>query len=136
MKRRGSLVWLLIILPATLSVSCRQRPQAEKVVEPSPQAVAPQAAYNGPPGYPPPVVGKPYPGTGVVAFINLEEGWVEINHEEIKDLMPAMQMEWSVKDRSLLKSIRAGDRVDFTVVETGSGEVLTELKKATQKGRP
>ena len=72
----------------------------------------------------------------VVRFINLEEGWVEIDHEEIKDLMPPMQMEWSVKDRSLLKSVRVGDKVDFTVVETGGGEVLTELKRATQEGRP
>ena len=136
MKRVGRLVWLLLILPATLSVSCRQRPRAEKAVEPPAQAVTPQAAYNGPPGYPPPVVGKPYPGTGVVRFINLGEGWVEIDHEEIKDLMPPMQMERSVKDRSLLKSVRVGDKVDFTVVETGGGEVLTELKRVAQKGRP
>src|SRR5438105_3929811 len=135
MKRRGSLVWLLMILPVTLSVSCRPRPQAEKVkvVEPPPQAVAPQDAYSGPPGYPPPVIGKPYPGTGVVAFINLEEGWVEINHEEIKDLMPAMQMEWSVKDRSLLKPVRVGDKVDFVVVETGRGELITELKRVERR---
>jgi Cu/Ag efflux protein CusF len=78
----------------------------------------------------PPVVGQPYHGTGVVVLINLKEDWVEINHEEIKGLMPAMQMEWSVEKRSLLKSIRVGDRVDFTLVETGHGEILTELKRA------
>jgi Cu/Ag efflux protein CusF len=141
MKRAGRLVWLLLILPAALSVSCGQRPRAENAVGPpaqaaTPPAATPQAGYNGPPGYPPAVVGKPYPGTGVVRFINLEEGWVESDHEEIKDLMPPMQMEWSVKDRSLLKSVRVGDRVEFTLVETGSGEVLTELKTVTQKGRP
>ena len=124
------------MLTTTLFASCRQQPQAEKVVAPSPQAATPQIAFNGPPGYPPPVVGKPYPGTGVVVLINLEEGWLEINHEEIKELMPPMQMEWSVKDKSLLKSVRVGDKVDFTVVETGGGEVITEMKRVPKKGRP
>jgi Cu/Ag efflux protein CusF len=49
-----------------------------------------------------PVLNKPYPGTGVVGTINRTEGWIEINHEEIKDLMPAMQMEFNVKDKTLL----------------------------------
>ena len=43
--------------------------------------------------------------------------------------MPAMEMEWWVKDRSLLKSVQVGDKVDFTVVETGKGEFITELKR-------
>jgi Cu(I)/Ag(I) efflux system periplasmic protein CusF len=136
MGRGGRLVWLSVVLTTALSVSCRQRPQAEKFVAPSPQATTPPVAFNGPPGYPPPVVGKPYPGTGVVVLVNLKEGWLEINHEEIKDLMPPMQMEWSVKDRSLLKAVRAGDRVEFTVVETGGGEVITELKRVSQSVRP
>ena len=62
-------------------------------------------------------------------MINREEGWVEIKHEEIKGLMPAMTMEFFVKTRSLLNEVQVGDRVDFTVVETGKGEFITELKK-------
>jgi Cu/Ag efflux protein CusF len=80
---------------------------------------------------PPPVIGKPYPGTGVITLINLKEGWVEINHEPIEGLMPAMQMEWTVEPRELMKSIRVGDKVDFTVVETGKAEIITELKAVT-----
>lgn len=76
-----------------------------------------------------PVVGKPYPGRGVVTIINPKEGWVEINHEDIEGLMPAMQMEWSVKDRSLLQKIKVGNKVEFVVVETGSGEIITEMKR-------
>jgi len=75
---------------------------------------------------------KPYPATGVVVQINRQEGWIEINHEEIKDLMPAMQMEFWVQDKSLLDQAKAGDRVDFTVVETTKGEYLTELKKSSR----
>lgn len=79
---------------------------------------------------PPVVIDRPYSGTGVVTIVNRKEGWVEINHEEIEGLMPAMQMEWPVKKRAMLNSIRVGDKVVFTVVETGKGEILTELKKA------
>jgi hypothetical protein len=53
----------------------------------------------------------------------------KLNHEEIKDLMPAMQMEFNVKDKTLLDKVKTGDRVDFTIVETEKGEWLTEIKK-------
>ena len=64
----------------------------------------------------------------MVAAINKKEGWIEINHEDIKDLMPAMQMEFNVKDKSLLDRAKVGDRVDFTIVETEKGEYLTDIK--------
>jgi Cu/Ag efflux protein CusF len=83
-----------------------------------------------PPEVPGPVVGKPYPGKGVITIINVKESWVEINHEDIEGLMPAMQMEWWVKDRALLRNAKVGDKVEFVVVETGHGEFTTELKRA------
>lgn len=82
-----------------------------------------------PPGFPPVVLGKSYPGTGVVLIVNRKEGWVEIEHEEIKDLMPAMQMEFWIRNPALMKGIRVGDKVDFVVVEDSKGQYLTELKK-------
>jgi Cu/Ag efflux protein CusF len=80
--------------------------------------------------YPSPVIGKAYRGTGVVKIINIKEGWIEIDHKEIPGLMPAMEMEYWVKKKSLLKQARVGDHVDFAVVETGKGEYLTELTRA------
>lgn len=74
------------------------------------------------------IIGKPYPAKGVVTIVNLKDGWVEINHEDIEGLMPAMQMEWPVKPKSLMKSIHVGDKVEFTVVETGKGEIITAIK--------
>jgi Cu/Ag efflux protein CusF len=112
------------MLAALVCVSCEQ-PRLEKSVAPSPSP----AAVATPVQYPSPVIGQPYPGTGVVKLINIKEGWIEIEHEEIKGLMPAMEMEWWVKDRSLLKSVSVGDKVDFTVVETGKGEYITSLKR-------
>ena len=83
---------------------------------------------TAPPGFPPAVRGKPYPGIGIVKILNRKEGWVEIDHEEIKDLMPAMEMEFWIRDSSLMNGIRVGDRVAFVVVEDNKGEYLTELK--------
>src|SRR5258707_14868805 len=102
------------------------------VPPPQPPAASPTIPAR-PPGFPPPVMNQPYPATGVVVLINRKEGWIEINHDEIKGLMPAMQMEFWVKDKSLFDNARTGDRVDFTIVETEKGEYLTELKRATNK---
>ena len=117
--------WLLILLPAALAMSCRPESQPGKTVAPTPQP----AVQMNPPGYPPTVLDKPYPGTGIVKILNLKEGWVEIEHEEIKDLMPAMTMEFWVRNPSLMTQVRVGDKVDFVVVEDRKGQYLTELKK-------
>ena len=120
--------WLLILLPAALALSCRPQPQPSKTVAPTPTP-QPAVQMNNPPGFPPTVLGKPYPGTGVVTIINQKEGWVEIEHEEIKDLMPAMTMEFWIRNPSIMKGIRVADKVDFVVVEDSKGQYLTELKR-------
>ena len=119
---------LLFILIAILCASCQKQNIETKSATPLPKPTS----LTGPPGFPMPVLNKPYPGTGVVVLINRNEGWIEINHEEIKDLMPAMQMEFNVKDKTLLDKVKTGDRVDFTIVETEKGEYLTEIKKTSQ----
>lgn len=71
-----------------------------------------------------------YHGIGIVKRINPAFPSVEIDHEEIKGHMPAMIMEWYVKDVSLLKSIKPGDQVEFTLeVPKGGTEVISEIKK-------
>ena len=118
--------WLLVLLPAALILSCRPQPQPGKTIAPTP---TPQPAVQiNPPGFPPTVLGKPYPGTGIVTILNRKEGWVEIEHEEIKDLMPAMTMEFWVRNRSIMNRVRVGDKVDFVVVEDSKGQYVTELK--------
>lgn len=129
---RRNVCSLLIILLLLLISSCQKQERAGQTAQPLPASSTIPAR---PPGYPPPVMNQPYPATGVVVLINRKEGWIEINHDEIKGLMPAMQMEFWVKDKSLLDNARAGDRVDFTIVETEKGEYLTELKRASNKSR-
>jgi Cu/Ag efflux protein CusF len=120
---------------ALLIAGCQRLPPTENTNHTERPAPT-QVIATGPPGFPPPVMDKPYPATGVVALINKQEGWIEINHDEIKDLMPAMQMEFWVKDKSLLDNVKVGDRVDFTIVETKKGEYLTEIKRSSTAATP
>lgn len=124
---RSQCRWLLILLPAALALSCRPQHHSEKAVEPTP---TPSAAVSlNPIAVPTGVLGKPYSGTGVVRFISRKEGWVEIEHSEIKGLMPAMTMEYWVRNPSILKGVRVGDKVDFVVVEDSKGQYVTKLTK-------
>ncbi len=121
--------WLLVLLPAALALSCRHQPQPGKTVAPTPTPTPQPVVMMYPPGFGPAVLGKPYPGTGIVKILNRKEGWVEIEHEEIKDLMPAMTMEFWVRNPSIMKRVRVGDKVDFVVVEDSKGQYVTELKR-------
>ena len=105
----------------------------KSVSDTKPQNVkaAPTAAVAATP-IPTPLIPKDgnYDGKGVVTKINNELGSVEVNHEEIKDLMPAMQMEFYVKDKALLKGLAVGDKVDFTVEYKHPTEIISAIKKA------
>lgn len=72
---------------------------------------------------------KIYHGIGVVESINEQRTSVQLDHEDIKDLMPAMNMPFEVKDKSLLDQIAPGDRVTFTLQDMPYGLVVIEIKK-------
>ena len=72
---------------------------------------------------------KIYRAVGVVDSINEQRTTVQIDHEDIKDLMPAMKMPFEVKDKSLLDQIAPGDRVAFTIQDLPYGLVVIEIKK-------
>jgi len=71
-----------------------------------------------------------YPGKGIVTKINLELGSVGLDHEEIKGVMPAMQMEFYVSDKKLLDGLKVGDKVDFVLRYKDSTETIVNIKKA------
>ena len=50
-----------------------------------------------------------YKGKGKVTKINSQAPSVELDHEDIPGLMPAMLMEFYVTDKSLLDNIKVGD---------------------------
>jgi Cu/Ag efflux protein CusF len=72
---------------------------------------------------------KYHHGVGVITKITPQDPSVGINHEEIKGLMPAMTMEFYVKDKSLIDSLQVGDKVDFTIEARQGTEVISEIKK-------
>ena len=74
-------------------------------------------------------------GVGIVESIDKEMATFQINHEEIKDYMPAMSMPYAVKDKSLLDSVSTGDRVEFSLEGTSKGDVVIEIKRIEGKGQ-
>jgi Cu/Ag efflux protein CusF len=71
-----------------------------------------------------------FDGKGKVTKINLELVSVELDHEEIKGLMPKMLMEFYVKEKSELEKLKVGDRVDFVLEDTAGAEQIISIKKA------
>lgn len=67
-----------------------------------------------------------YRGVGVVEEVNRDTATVQVNHEDIKDFMPAMSMPFKVRSSSLLDSISVGDQIEFQV--TGD-LVIISIKK-------
>ena len=125
-------IWLLILVLPVLFGACGAQPQTvSTAASPTPQAsAAPQTnTVPNPPGFSPAILNHPYPATGVVKNINRKEGWIGINHEEIKGYMPAMEMEFWLKSPNLVDDIKVGDRIDFIVIENGKGQYVTEIKK-------
>lgn len=70
-----------------------------------------------------------YTGRGVVTKINSEPGSIELDHEAIEGLMPAMKMEFKVKDKAILKPIAVGDAVVFTLEHKQGTDTIITLGK-------
>jgi Cu/Ag efflux protein CusF len=113
-SRRVTLFALLLL---AFAVACRQEGP-----KPNPAKVSGPAAA---------VQTTTYHGVGVVKAIKIDakQPSIEIDHEDIPDLMPAMAMEFFVRDRLLLNGITPGDRIDFTMENGVGGLKITEIKK-------
>ena len=70
-----------------------------------------------------------YQGVGVVKGINLKGPAIEIDHQDIEGLMPAMQMEFPVTDATLLNGLAINDHIDFTIDNTHNQMKVTAIKK-------
>jgi Cu(I)/Ag(I) efflux system protein CusF len=71
---------------------------------------------------------KQFPAVGVITKIDTKLNSIELEHEKIEGLMPAMKMEWYVKDKALMNGIKVGDKVDFTVEEGGGRQYIVAIK--------
>ena len=130
--------FIFLVLAAALTVSACQTkttetkdqaaktiatPTATATTSVSPTAAAPSASPKVPKN-------GNYNAKGVVTKINLELVSVELDHEEIPDLMPAMVMEFFVKEKSELEKLKIGDKIDFVLEYKDGQEKIVSLKKA------
>jgi Cu/Ag efflux protein CusF len=70
-----------------------------------------------------------YKSTGVIKNIDAENGKITIDHEDIKGYMPAMEMDFSVNEKSLIESAKVGDKIYFEIERTGEKLTITKLDK-------
>ena len=70
-----------------------------------------------------------YAGVGTVKSIDPKLPAIEIDHEDIKGLMPAMQMQFHVKDKALLEGLAPEDRIKFTIENGVGGMSVIALHK-------
>ncbi len=69
-----------------------------------------------------------YHGVGIVQATEPRENRLIIDHEEIKDFMAPMVMSYQVRDRALLRGLKRGDKVRFTI--DANKRMIVEIKPA------
>ena len=109
---------VIVVSVALVMGACSNQP-ANKEAPPPPAPSGPAAAVQP----------NTYQGVGVVKALDLKTPAIEIDHEEIVGLMPAMQMEFPVTDGTLLSGLAVNDRIDFTVVERTGEMKVTAIRK-------
>ena len=106
-----------VCLASAITIACNSEPANQP---PAPTPVSGPAAA---------VQTNSYQGVGTVKALDPKLPAIEIDHEEIVGLMPAMQMEFPVTEKGLLDGLAVNDRIDFTIVD-GTGQMrITAIKK-------
>jgi Cu/Ag efflux protein CusF len=67
-----------------------------------------------------------FAGHGVVRAVQPETGALTLSHDDIAGFMPAMEMMYRVRFPELIKDLRPGDTVDFTI--DAAKDDITEVK--------
>jgi Cu/Ag efflux protein CusF len=109
---------ITVLLAATCVCGCGGTKEAESINRPPMPTATVRAPKDG-----------DYPGRGKVTKINTELGSIELEHDEIQGVMPAMTMEFYVTDKALLIGVKAGETVDFTLRVKGPTETISAIRK-------
>ena len=68
-------------------------------------------------------------GTGIVTRIDRNAGKVTLKHDPIPSLnWPGMTMAFEVKEKALLDKAKVGEKVEFSLVESGKKYIITAIK--------
>lgn len=78
---------------------------------------------------PPRVETQSYRSVGVVKRVDKEKSLITVDHEDIPGYMSPMEMTEPVAEPSLLEAVKAGDKVDFEILRTGSKIKYTSFNK-------
>ena len=72
---------------------------------------------------------KSHHATGVVKSVDAAKGIVTIDHEAINSMnWPAMTMTFKARNKAVLHKIKPGEKVDFTLVQSGEEYTVTRIK--------
>lgn len=67
--------------------------------------------------------------SGVVKSVNIAKGTVTIAHGPIETLRwPAMTMSFKAKDRTILDTLKPGQKIDFELEQEGQAYIVTRVK--------
>lgn len=114
MQTRIFRVFLSCVATSIVLIAC-----ARDTGNKSPKAEGPAAAVET----------RTYEAVGTVKALDPKLPSIEIDHEDVKGLMPAMQMWFHVKDASLIQGLAAGDRVEFSIESGVGGLKVVAIKK-------
>jgi len=64
---------------------------------------------------------------GTIDSIDDARGTIKITHGDIPGYMPAMTMDYAVKDKALLEKIKKGDQIRFTIQDNAGVVVISEI---------
>ena len=115
MAHQGRLIFACVALIAI--VACGKQPAENTATSPAPSGPAAAVQTNS------------YQGVGIVRGLNPKRPGIEIEHEDIVGLMPAMQMEFPVTDAALLKGLAVNDHIEFTIENAAGDMRVTAIKK-------
>ena len=72
---------------------------------------------------------KEHPATGTVKSVDAAKATVTIDHQAINSInWPAMTMTFKAGNKAMLQGLRPGDKVDFSLVRSGSDYTVMRIK--------
>lgn len=123
---------ILTIVSISFFTACGTADVTKPPAVPAPNVAGPAAdkpaATPMPTAQPTPENGD-YPGKGKITKIDNSAGSVEMDHEEIVGIMPAMRMEFYVTDKAMLKGLAVGDTVEFMLRYKDGQETISKIEK-------
>lgn len=79
--------------------------------------------------------GQVHKGQGTVNSVDAKAGKVNLTHGPVPSLnWPGMTMDFQVKDNAVLKGVAPGQKVEFSIAQTGQSQfVITRITPAARK---